>query len=108
MTGLTIPQTSITDDEEAWLENVKVPAPKRVEHTCGNCRTPYGKSSIKCPNDRGPVDTPLRAGVAPLTVDDERIDPLTAYDIRDEEIVLGGRRGGAFLDAEYEYEGRRG
>lgn len=40
----------ITDDDARWLENIRTP-PKVIEHVCGNCRTPYGRSSVPCRND---------------------------------------------------------
>lgn len=55
MTDTTIPAPTreFTDDDD-WLEqfNQREKA-ERTAHQCGKCRTPFGRSTLPCPNDPG-------------------------------------------------------
>lgn len=43
--------TRLTDDETQWLEEARAPEPMVKRHTCGNCKTPFGRSAVPCRND---------------------------------------------------------
>jgi hypothetical protein len=49
--GYSYPRARITDEEAGWLEEARAPEVKQIVHSCGNCRTPYGRSALPCPND---------------------------------------------------------
>jgi len=53
MTGYQVRELdTLTDDEQAWLEQVRVGPQIDRPHECGNCKTPFGRSALPCPNDR--------------------------------------------------------
>jgi hypothetical protein len=41
----------VTKEQDAWLRFVKQPPPEPPAHSCGRCRTPFGRSAIPCPNE---------------------------------------------------------
>jgi hypothetical protein len=41
----------VSKDEQVWLDFVLTERPEPPAHICGRCRTPFGRSSLPCPNE---------------------------------------------------------